>query len=558
MHKKHNLHHRNNQPPTPITHSNNHYKTTMKMQAMNEREAIFDRKFSPNTVMIKKIVHDLYRPTQLGPVPLKVHQTHRKSPPRSHHNAQPEAFGHDQEEEVSCEMLRCLRRVDADPRRAPIVRRTGQTPQHTAAIAGQDSLGLAVTLQQRLGNEDHRNRNMTWQAQELHSRILAFKLSQDHEADEQKSLQLAKTLSRDDNAADDCKSLELVLRLLNQEEAEFCVQRLQREAEEQENTRLAEQLIAQEKYKESLSITLAMELEQRQLEQETLEEQSLRLATEISQEEQSRNNGWETYMTKEKILTSLESCQLAALLYVENKAQSMHDLALPALERRVQDLGFSGEALHRCLQYIRNDAPIIIHLTEFALNELVKDTHYRSLFETGTSGGSKQRSARRKWEDSMFDSAYKECENHMRPKYGCLNITGDIAGVHPARYYGSLFITLESHVRHRATFFDKDSGGKAKVRSLATNELYAHVLNNYTDEDLRSALSVSRIGGAPSHCNTYKEVQIHGPICLATDVQALSVPGKAKYASVTLKNNVTMFQTLTGCNVLWQGDLLDY
>jgi Protein of unknown function (DUF3626) len=527
----------------------------MKMQAMNERDAVFDRKFSPTTVMIKKTVQDLYRPTQFGPVPaLRVNQMHRKSPPRSRHDAWQEAFAHDQEGKESCEILRFLRKVDEDHRRAPITRWTEQTPRPTVAITGKDSL----TLQQRRCNEDLRNRNMTRQAQELQSHILSFKVAQDHKAEEQKSLQLARTLSRDEKAADDCKSLELALRLLDQEEAEFQIQCLQREAEEQKNIRLAEQLIAQEKYTESLSVTLAMELEQRQLEHETLEKQSLCLATKISQDEQSRDNGWEACIAKEKILMSLEPCQLAALLYVQSKAQSMHDSALPALERRVQDLGFSGGALHRCLQYIRNDAPIIIHLTEFALNELVKDTHYRSLFETGTSGGFKQLSARRKWEDSMFGSAYKECENHMRPKYGCLNITGDIAGVHPARYYGSLFITLASHVRHRATFFDKDSGGKAKVRSLATNELYAHVLNNYTDEDLRSALSVSRIGGAPSHCNTYKEVQIHGPICLATDVQALSVPGKAKYASVRLKNNVTMFQTLTGCNVLWQGDLLDY
>ena len=106
--------------------------------------------------------------------------------------------------------------------------------------------------------------------------------------------------------------------------------------------------------------------------------------------------------------------------------------------------------------------------------------------------------------------------------------------------------------------FDKDTGGADHTESLATNELYAHVLNSYTDSDLREALNVSRLGGAPSWCSTYKEVQIHGPVCLASDIQALSVPGHAATAGSSLSSTVMLFQKITGCNVLWQGDLLDY
>lgn len=312
---------------------------------------------------------------------------------------------------------------------------------------------------------------------------------------------------------------------------------------------------------EQLSLTVAKRIQEedfhRRLAEKLLEEkQSLEVAKLIQAEEnlQEASSRHRT-LTKTEVLQSLEPCQRAALNFVQVKALRMHSIALPALKRRIKGLGFEVDSLYRCLEYVQEDAPIIIHLKQETLNLLVKDTHYRNLFETKTSGGNKDPQVRHKWEESLFGRCYNGCEPSLRPKYGCLNITGDIRGVGPARYYGAMFLTLAPHVRHRATFSDKDTGS-AKAGMLATNELYAHILAQYPDTDLRAALSVSRIGGAPSKCGMYKEVQIHGPVCLATDVQALSVPGRAKEASIQLQHDVEKFQELTGCNVLWQGDLL--
>jgi hypothetical protein len=160
----------------------------------------------------------------------------------------------------------------------------------------------------------------------------------------------------------------------------------------------------------------------------------------------------------------------------------------------------------------------------------------------------------------MFGGAYgPDCKAFDRPKYGCLNISGSIVGVKSATRYGSLFMILHQHVRYRATFFDRDTGAFRKDKTLASNEYYAHVLMNYQDNELMAALGVCslRLRGAPCKCSIYKEVQIHGPVCLASDVQALSVPGREKEASDTLKQNVTKFQQLSKCNILWQQDLLD-
>ena len=120
---------------------------------------------------------------------------------------------------------------------------------------------------------------------------------------------------------------------------------------------------------------------------------------------------------------------------------------------------------------------------------------------------------------------------------------------------------MHQHVRYRSTFFDADTGNAFHVatnqKSLATNEHYSHVLMGYQDVELKAALMVSdgasRVRGAPSKCVEYKEVQIHGPVCLATDVQALSVPGSEKEASETLRQHVEAFQKKVRCNILWQG-----
>ena len=115
-------------------------------------------------------------------------------------------------------------------------------------------------------------------------------------------------------------------------------------------------------------------------------------------------------------------------------------------------------------------------------------------------------------------------------------------------------MTLASHVRYRTTFSEADS---SRFVMVGTNEFYAHVLSNYSDDALGAVARVSRIGGGRSVCNHYKEAQIHGPVCLATDIQALSVPGSRDEADESLRADVDEFQRITNCNIMWQGDLFE-
>ena len=110
--------------------------------------------------------------------------------------------------------------------------------------------------------------------------------------------------------------------------------------------------------------------------------------------------------------------------YVTAKARMLSNQSLNGVKARVAQLGFTNQDFHQCLEYIREDVPIVIHLKEETLSLLVKDTHYRNLFETSTSGGQNSKARRGQWESEMFGKCYKGCKPFDRPKYGALNISG--------------------------------------------------------------------------------------------------------------------------------------
>ena len=247
--------------------------------------------------------------------------------------------------------------------------------------------------------------------------------------------------------------------------------------------------------------------------------------------------------------------------HVKAKAKVLHAAADGPLRQRVLRLGYTESDCANVLEYVREDAPVIIHVKAETVALLAKDPLYRNQFETGTSGGTLG-SIRAIWEDTMFGKNYSCAQPHERPKYGCLNMTGDIFGVAKAQHYGPLFMILKPDVRLRTTFTDSDSSNSDGT-DVATSEFYAHVLMRYSNAELQAVLRVaqtaeSRIRGCNSSSfGQYKEAQIHGPLRIKQDVLALSVPGREASAIVALRKSVMAFQEVSGCNVIWQGDCFE-
>jgi hypothetical protein len=249
--------------------------------------------------------------------------------------------------------------------------------------------------------------------------------------------------------------------------------------------------------------------------------------------------------------TYCDALQLEAVKHVVKCARLLSDGAWPPLLARVEKMKFTEAQLKRTLKYIRDEAPIIIHLKldqDGRLDKMLKDPHYRNQFETKSSNGSydSNHSQRIAWEDRLFNKVYNDATPFQRPKYGCLNIVKDPKGIKSAYHYGDSYFVLKL-VRLRCSFTDQDSS--ASGCELSSCEYYNHVLLRYNDQELTSVIRVANglDKSAPSDCiQQYKEVQFHGSLPMNSVIQELVVNPRHKgNAEMTAK--IEKFCAMNNC-----------
>jgi hypothetical protein len=140
------------------------------------------------------------------------------------------------------------------------------------------------------------------------------------------------------------------------------------------------------------------------------------------------------------------------------------------------------------------------------LRHLVTDGVYRSQFETGTSNGGLTAHAggdRWRWENRMFGGAYDHLPPSARPKYGSLNYRRRPAG--GSVRFGSSHLRLKREVRTRMTFCYPDSFGEPDDFGTAEHLSLVALAEADTQDEL----------------DDHIEAHVHGPLRLATDVEAL-------------------------------------
>lgn len=225
----------------------------------------------------------------------------------------------------------------------------------------------------------------------------------------------------------------------------------------------------------------------------------------------------------------LVKCQQDAVATIRRLAKKNHQDALPTLQARVHKLGFPDDGLWLALAWIRELAPIIVHVNlDKMLTFMVQDTHYRNQFETKTSGGLLKPDVRKKWERDLFGGCYEKASGFERPKYGVQNVMNDHRGVVKCAQYGDSYIILKD-ARLRCTFSPEDSAN-LKAEKLAVLDFYAHVLNEYSDAELTETLKVANSADAAVLGDSssvgkmkYKEAQIHGEVAFSKHVERLVV-----------------------------------
>ncbi|MFD7442230.1 DUF3626 domain-containing protein [Streptomyces sp. NPDC059909] len=142
------------------------------------------------------------------------------------------------------------------------------------------------------------------------------------------------------------------------------------------------------------------------------------------------------------------------------------------------------------------------------LDALAMDGVYRSQFVTGTSNGGLTAypgGDRWRWESRIFDGAYDEAPAHERPVYGALNFRRRAVGGAPR--FGSAHFRLTAETLARTTFCYPDSFLEPSDFGVASRMRLIELALADSQDDL----------------DDYIEAQVHGPVRLDRDVEALAL-----------------------------------
>ncbi|MFD4244022.1 DUF3626 domain-containing protein [Streptomyces sp. NPDC058525] len=140
------------------------------------------------------------------------------------------------------------------------------------------------------------------------------------------------------------------------------------------------------------------------------------------------------------------------------------------------------------------------------LDAMAEGGVYHSQFVTGTSNGgltAHPGGDRWRWESRIFDGAYDEATAHERPVYGALNFRRKPVGGAPR--FGSAHFRLRPQTLTRSTFCYPDSFLEPSDFGVAARMGLIELACADRQDDL----------------DDYIEAQVHGPVQLHRDVEAL-------------------------------------
>ncbi|WP_394243722.1 DUF3626 domain-containing protein [Vibrio astriarenae] len=138
------------------------------------------------------------------------------------------------------------------------------------------------------------------------------------------------------------------------------------------------------------------------------------------------------------------------------------------------------------------------------LAAIAEDGFLKSQFETGTSNGgltAYQGGERWLWEQRVFDGAYDQAAECLRPKYGALNYRQYGMGASPR--FGSAYFELKPQVLERTTFCYPDSFFEPEDFAVSRG----------LDVLIEKALSDDQ-----DRLDDYIEAHIHGEVSVKDDI----------------------------------------
>lgn len=240
----------------------------------------------------------------------------------------------------------------------------------------------------------------------------------------------------------------------------------------------------------------------------------------------------------------------AALRHATELAAAHQEAAKGALSQVCAMSDLPADTAEQLTSVLRQHARVAVHFHPDRLVSgrtvaacLLESGMLQSQFESGISNGrldTEPGGARDRWENALFGQAYEGALASLRPKYGALALLGHEQG--PAPRFGSCYFLLKPGVTQRATFTYGDSHTSPACRGswAAWDDILSEMLQEafvreaVLGERLRPPAVVQRMRellGAPleaqwsqpavRNLDAYVEAQVHGPLSLEDDVDAV-------------------------------------
>lgn len=254
-------------------------------------------------------------------------------------------------------------------------------------------------------------------------------------------------------------------------------------------------------------------------------------------------------------MADLHPSQTAAIRYVKQKAEAARSATRQHMMALMPETSILLPAFEKTMSAIKKSAPIDLSFHPDRLSEnlvsvsedLLETGLYKGQFETGISNGGLtafRGGSRDRWEKRLFDGSFQRPDVRPihRPKYGGLNLLDHWDGACPR--FGSCYFRLRAAVAQRSTYTYGDS--VTEPEDVGTIDVFDCVLAAVLIDVLRTGqalggkdLEVSSVldqlnrrhhseesaifHGQPGRSlDAYIEVQVHGPINLAADVEYLA------------------------------------
>ncbi|MGF1743288.1 DUF3626 domain-containing protein [Vibrio profundum] len=253
-------------------------------------------------------------------------------------------------------------------------------------------------------------------------------------------------------------------------------------------------------------------------------------------------------------MSSLTKSQLSAIDCFRQHAIERKDNAISTISHILKMSNISDEVYKNAIRNLVGHAQVALHFHPDRLdsnmysvaNSLLSSGLYKSQFETAISNGSVSAHSggdRDLWEKELYKGAYHsgEFDGKERAKYGALDLFKHPDG--PAPRFGSCYFVLKPEISRRCTYTYLDSHNIPEERgtidefddiisalfieiftrnfALGENDINITKFVDFLSTKLTEPRNDFSREHIKSNLNHYIEVQVHGDVDLAIDVDYL-------------------------------------